>query len=117
MNETLLLELLQEASLGRLDKKALALYANRYSTEGGTDRLLTDFAIFACDRFLSRDNSFYEIVCAQNCLMATAGWGDGDAPLVFWEVFIAFDDFGTSPDPEEDARPRIEQELARLRAV
>lgn len=116
MSKGVLLELLQEATLARLDKKSLALFANRYSSDG-TDRLLTDFAIFACDRFLSRDSSFWEVVSALNCLMATAGWGDGEAPLTFWEVFIAFDDFDISPDPEEDARPRIEQELARLRAV
>jgi hypothetical protein len=117
MSKGVLLELLQEETLARLDKTSLALYADRYSSDGGTNRLLTDFAIFACDRFLSRDSSFWEVASALNCLMATAGWGRGEAPLAFWEVFTAFDDFDVSPDPEEDARPRIEQELARLRAV
>jgi len=117
VDKVLLLELLQEATLARLDKESLEVYAKRYSSDSSTERLLTDVAILACDRFLSRDSSFWEVVSALNCLMATAGWGRGDAPVAFWEVFIAFDDFDVSPDPEEDARPRIEQELARLRAV
>ena len=117
MANALPLTLLREAALARLDKNSLALYAKRYSTDGGTDRLLTDFSTLACEQFLSRDSSFHEIVSALNCLMAAVGWGDGDAPRAFWEVFIAFDDFDVSPDPEEDARPRIEQEVAKLRAV
>src|SRR5258705_13649193 len=108
MSKILLLELLQESTIARMDKQSLSLYASRYSTDGGTDRLLTDFAIFVCDRFLSRDNSFWEIVSAFNCLMVTAGWGDDDAPLACWEVFVAFDDFDLSADPQEDALPRIE---------
>jgi len=114
MNEALLLDLIHAATSDQLTKEALDTHAKRYSKEGGTDRLLSDVAVFICTRFLSRDSSFHDSGSALNSLMATAGWGFGDAPLGFWEVFIAFDDFDTSDDPNEEARPRIEQELRRL---
>ncbi len=64
------------------------------------------FAIRIAKCFLEGSMEFWDADAVLNYVMVDLSW---EAPLLFWEIFIAFEDFETTDNPENDGRSRIEK--------
>ncbi len=73
--------------------------------------LLNEFAIYAAQKFLDGSLNFYNANGVLNQIMAVTNF---EAPNPFWEMYIAFEDFEISENPNNDARDRIRSLLDRL---
>jgi len=110
-----LIEQLFRAAVARdLDRTELASLASRYA-HGASRDLLSDFAEFVAQRFVAGELDFLTANGAMNQVMPVAGFED--APQRFWEAYVAFEEFETVADPDEQARLRIRKLLTGWNAA
>lgn len=76
---------------------------------------LNKLAIFLAESFVRKDVSFEIANTLFNQIMPVAGFEE--APDVFWQFYIAFEDFEPSERPNIDAIPRIKSELKKVHAL
>ena len=86
-------------------------FSSLNSVSGTLDKLAIDLA----KSFLKGCSSYDQVNGLLNQIMPIAGFEK--APRVFWQFYIAFEDFEHLDNPRSDAMLRIEKELRELNEI
>ena len=70
------------------------------------DMLVDEFSLFVARSFLNGTLCFWDADEALNQVMAALNF---EAPLLFWEVYTAFEDFEVFDNPDEEAVAKIKE--------
>jgi hypothetical protein len=104
------IEALLRAAVARdLDESKLASLTSEYQRAASGD-FLSAFAEFIARSFVAGKLDFLTANAALNQVMPVAGFER--APMQFWVVYVAMEDFETVSDPDAKAWPSIRDLVA-----
>ena len=83
-----------------------------YAKLSDKDTEIDNLAIWLAKEFIDRIVDFEVASTIFNQVMPVVGFDS--APKIFWKFYVAFEDFENSNNPDEEARPRIKEELNQL---